>query len=258
MSQFQSSIDNIGPQVLSRAPGKDPVVELGAGLEILEYLAAAKAPVTFTAIATDLGASNATLYRVLNVLEERGYVARSPRDKTYRSTGRLLQLEVAMVPAQRLIAHARPVMQALCESIGQSCNLSVPHSSRMIVIAQVASPAPLCISVPVGVKYDMDNSAPGQVYTAFSQASLSVSGERPLPSAVTNMIELGFSRAGNPSIPEVTDLSCPIFLNDQIAGALTVPYIKIVDGPSLGWCLAELQRAVEEVNGSLLNTTLVA
>ncbi|MGA9657983.1 MAG: hypothetical protein WBQ60_02635, partial [Asticcacaulis sp.] len=70
--------------------------------------------------------------------------------------------------------------------------------------------------------------------------------------------EAGYAKVINPYLPDVTDLSCPVFHNGQFAAALTLPYIKTHKGPHLIWCLAALQRAAEDIHTSLKREILVA
>src|ERR1017187_6650898 len=63
-----------------RAPALDK------GLEILEYLAGQRMPLTQLEMADGLGRSSGEIYRMLLCLEERGYLAREAESGKFRLT----------------------------------------------------------------------------------------------------------------------------------------------------------------------------
>lgn len=237
------------------------------GLKILEYLAASRDPVRPSKLAATLQMSPSTTSRLLMVLQQRGYVARSDKDGTYTATRHLLDMPTMARPLQRLLGHARPVMRGLADRIAQSCNLAcnlaAPSSPDLHVVAHQESPGPFGMHVPKGFRYDIPASAPGLVFAAFMRHSdptrwpsgLSPAGDDlpwvALKDAVRKATEAGFVQSPNPHFPDIIELSCPVFDRGDFVAVLTVPYIKSTGSPDVTWCLAHLQQAAEHLNESL-------
>ena len=251
-----------GPKAGSRA--------LIAGLDILEFLVKCPTPPSQSAISAALNIPLTTVFRSLAVLEERGYVARTGDQGLYERTGKLCELQSTAPSHQRLLTLAKPVMQSLCADISQSCNLTVPSLPDMLVAAQCESPGPCGINVPLGFRFDIPASAPGLAFAAFTKNSdparwpaeissiIDAHEWSTLKTAIHRAAEAGFAQVENPYLPEVIDLSCPIFEKGQFVAALTVPYIKTAGSTNLTWCLAALQQAAEALNESLHGDALVA
>ena len=107
---------------------------LEKGLEILELLSGQREPLTMAAISERLGRSTSEIFRMLQVLEQKGYIEKSPSGDGYRITNRLFTLGMAQPPVQTLVETALPVMRRLANAIGQSCHLAVPSSDQIVVI----------------------------------------------------------------------------------------------------------------------------
>src|ERR1051325_11853284 len=86
---------------------------LEKGLDILELLAAAPSPLTFTAIVNRLGRSHGELFRMVQVLQFRGYLDQDPSDDGYFLTDRLFSLGMKQPRTQSLVEVALPVMRQL-------------------------------------------------------------------------------------------------------------------------------------------------
>lgn len=243
---------------------------LVTGLDILEFLATCPTPPAQSAISAALNIPLSTVFRSLAVLEERGYIARIGNQDLYKRTEKLCELQSTAPTHQRLLTLAKPIMQSLCISISQSCNLAVPSLPDMLVAAQYESPGPCGINVPLGFRYDIPASAPGLAFAAFTKNSdparwpaeissvVDAHEWSTLKKAIHRAAEAGFAQVENPYLPEVIDLSCPIIERGQFVAALTVPYIKTAGSTNLTWCLAALQQAAEELNESLHGDALVA
>src|SRR5438067_321115 len=104
---------------------KAPALE--KGLDILELLATTSSPMTLTAIVNDLGRSHGELFRMVQVLEYRGYIEQDPAADGYLLTDRLFSLGIQRPKTHSLIEVALPEMRKLAQNIGQSCHL-VLHS----------------------------------------------------------------------------------------------------------------------------------
>ncbi len=255
----------------NQAPtAKHPQRALATGLDILEYLANCQHPATLSAISEKLNVTDVVVNRSISVLEGRGYVVCDRVTKSYEGTGKLLKLRSALGKTPQLLRHAERVMQGLCEHISQSCNIAIASEGDIQVMAQQVPPSPFCITVPVGYRYDMINTAPGLAFLAFASQTdatrwpgkgspvVNAKEWSTLRKAVETTAERGFAQAENPLLPAVTDLSCPVYQDGRFVAVLTVPFMQTSGSTNLGWSIAALQMAAELLSGSLRGDSLVA
>eukprot|EP01042_Synura_sphagnicola_P021767 gene21767-27705_t len=98
---------------------------LEKGLDVLELLATCKQPMTLSQISSRLERSVSELFRMVQVLEIRGYVAPSVRGDGFELTNKLFSLVISRGPSQNLLASAMPLMQNLREQTRQACHLAI-------------------------------------------------------------------------------------------------------------------------------------
>lgn len=186
-----------------RADGPEYAVPaLEKGLDIVELLADTSGGLGQTEIAEATGRSVGQIFRVLGVLERRGYIVRDRQSGLYSFSMMAFDLAHRHPPLRGLIALATTPMRELAELVQQSCNLSVLDGGRVRVIAQVESPADFGYRVRVGALFPLE-TATGSVLTGAGALT------RPDP-----------LQAG------ITDVVAPVI--DQRGGAraaLTVPYV---------------------------------
>lgn len=210
---------------------------LEKGLDVLELLAESRVGLTQSAIAAQLGRSVSELFRMLAVLEGRGYIYRQrPQDLYYLSL-RLYELAHRHPPTKRLLDVALPEMRTLAHTSRQSCHLGVPAEGELLIIAKVDSPESAGITVQLG-RRGLD-TASGRVLLAHQPPevrarwlSAATTGEDPDPTSPTFVARLeqiaaqGFESIHNESLEGVTDLSYPVLdVTDVAIAALTVPYL---------------------------------
>ncbi|MBS0589732.1 MAG: helix-turn-helix domain-containing protein, partial [Proteobacteria bacterium] len=92
-----------------RAPALDK------GLDILELLARTPGSLNLTEVAQGIGYSKSEIFRMLQVLEARGYLVREANDSAYALTNRLFLLGMERPPIKDLTEAALPVMHRLAE-----------------------------------------------------------------------------------------------------------------------------------------------
>jgi DNA-binding IclR family transcriptional regulator len=213
---------------------------LEKGLDILELLAGAGESLSQTAIAQRLERSATELFRMLAVLERRGYVARHG-DGGYRLTLRLFELAHQHPPLKRLLTVALPAMQELAATTRQSNHLVIHFARRILVVAQVDSPEPMGFAVRLGAHFPFrPDRASSRVLSAFQPeamqrelvAELLANGSRARSAAAVRkelaaIASQGFYMAPSDTTEGVTDLCAPIFDHSEGAvAALTVPYLR--------------------------------
>jgi DNA-binding IclR family transcriptional regulator len=231
------------PREPAESPYSAPALE--KGLDILELLAAEAEGLTQGAIASRLGRSTAELFRMVSVLERRGYLNRHP-DGSYRLSLRLFELAHQHPPLQRLVSVALPAMQELAQRTRQSAHLVIHFARRILVVAQVDSPEPMGFGVRLGANFPFrPDRASSRVLSAFQPpaaqeeliAELIANSPKRLSATkvraeLAAIREQGFHMAASDTTQGVTDLCSPIFdHSDGAVAALTVPYLQQRDVP---------------------------
>ncbi|WP_051916683.1 IclR family transcriptional regulator [Sphingomonas sp. STIS6.2] len=209
---------------------------LKKGLEILELLAAATAPLNMSDISTALGRSVSEIFRMLQVLEEHRYIARG--DDGYRLTNRLFALGMSQPPVRNLVGIALPVMSEVARRTGQSCHMAVASGAEMVVIVGVEAPSLSGFAIRVGYRRPLHRSASGRVLLAFQSADvrqamlddvrLAGAAFAALAAELDAIAAKGLHTTPSPVLNAITDMSVPILVMGSARAALTVPF---VDGP---------------------------
>ncbi|SHE95020.1 transcriptional regulator, IclR family [Kaistia soli DSM 19436] len=241
-----------------RAPALDK------GLDILELLAATDESMTQAEIAKALGRSPNEIYRMLDRLVRRGYVARILGDR-YELTLRLFALAHQHAPVRRLVSQALPVMRTFSKRAEQACHLTVYDRGRVIVVAQMDAPSYWSYSIRVGARVSLYNTGSGHVLLAFAtpqeralmeaeREDLAEDKSRPagLDSRLAAIRAQGFETMPSFQSEAVFNLSAPILgPGDTAIAALTCPFLPRVDRedvPDREAALATLLEATRELS----------
>lgn len=209
-------------------------------LEILEYAAAMPGGLSATELAAGLGRGVNEIYRILQVLDSRGYLYRPPGSDRYFMSLKLFEL-AHEVPATRKLADAAlPIMQALAPDTLQSCHLAVLNGSDVLIILQCDPPLPMRYSVSLGARFPFEETSSGLVLYANADARVREALDRILASRpqggqqlrtlhrqAEGILERGHDLRPSLSVDGVTNISVPIHdhLGHAVA-ALTVAYLK--------------------------------
>jgi len=236
---------------------------LEKGLDVLELLAARGAPMGMVQIAAALNRSVSELFRMVQVLQHRGYVADTPTGDGLVLTDKLFSLGMARAPTKTILDAALPVMRRLSETIGQSCHLAVASADQMVVVARIEAPGNQGFSVRVGYHRAIVEATSGLVLYAFQPDAVREEWRARLEPTVTPAAWAAFeSRARKARADRhvlapsdvtrlVVDLSAPIYGPDGVAAALTSPYVETPTAISTPDTIAAIQAAAEEISVDL-------
>ncbi|WP_121118259.1 IclR family transcriptional regulator [Croceibacterium ferulae] len=211
---------------------------------IIELLASRPQGMLISEMATALGRSLGELFRIVVVMEEAGYLEKSPADDRYRVTYKFLDIAYRATPARRLTAAALPEMQALALTTGQSCHLVVVEGADGLVIAREENPGTRGFALRMGASIDLVTSCSGKVLLAFAAATEagrlldrvelvrgSPIGRAGLAEDLEQVRAAGYALRESPITRGVTDISYPIFsFGGTCMAALTVPFLELIDG----------------------------
>lgn len=244
---------------------------LEKGLDILELLSEEVDGLSQQQIARNLARSATEIFRMLSVLERRGYLIRRA-DGTYSLSLKMFELSHRHPPIKKLLSVALPIMEELTRTTRQSAHLAVYHDQRILVVAQADSPEPMGFAVRMGTHYPirLDRTS-ARVITAFQVDPLRrnlieqmIANSEPtvtfdvLSNQLAEIATRGYYEAPSYTTSGITDISCPIFDHrGQVAAALTVPYLKQQFVPvTFEEVLAETQRASRVISEGLGAPTL--
>ncbi|MDP1730482.1 MAG: IclR family transcriptional regulator [Devosia sp.] len=208
-------------------------------LDILEFMAGQPDGLTLTEIAGALGRSVHELYRVILVLEARGYLYRRAGSDRYRLSLKLFELAHQTPSVRQLTDSALPVMQALAPAAQQSCHLAVLSGHEALIVLQIDSPLPMRYSVMLGAKFDFAETSSGVVIYAYSsqgvreqldawlrQDGRPASELEAVAARARAIIAEGCEVKKSLAVDGVTNISVPVFdYLGHVVAALTVPYM---------------------------------
>ncbi|RDS83762.1 IclR family transcriptional regulator [Dyella monticola] len=215
-----------------RAPALDK------GLDILELLAGSRRPLSIAEISEGVGRSRGEIFRMLQVLEERDYIARGEGDVGYSVTPRLFRLGMEQPPVKSTIETAMPIMHRLADACGQACHLVVPSGEQIVVVARVDPPGEVALVVRVGHRRPMSQSTSGHVLLAFQEEQVRerwmdlivryepALDRKKLMKLLAPLRTRGYACERSHVVDAVTDLSAPVLLHGNAMCALTIPYLE--------------------------------
>jgi len=113
------------------------------------------------------GLPKTTVFRLLYSMHKLGFVEQDPDTGLYSLAGKFFELGANALPYQRLTVLARPLMQTLLLSFGESVNLAVPRLGGAIYIAVLESPKPHRVAASVGGFSFLHSTSVGKCMAAY-------------------------------------------------------------------------------------------
>lgn len=208
-------------------------------LDVLEFMSDRAGSLTPTEIAAAMGRSVHEIYRVLLVLEARGYIYKRNASDGYRLSLKLFELAHRLPSSRRLSDSALDVMQGLSPATLQSCHLSVMSGHELLIVLQVDSPLPMRYSVMLGAKFDFSETSAGTVIFAYSPDTVrqkamdwlrdqgrSAADLRDVTDRAAQIVATGHEMRESLAVAGVINIAAPIFDHmGNVVAALTVPYV---------------------------------
>jgi DNA-binding IclR family transcriptional regulator len=229
----------------------------------LEQLARVNEGQTLLQLASHLGRSPSEIYRMLEVLVDRGYLKRI--NSTFSLSLKLFELGKEALPIRDLSQIASIQMHEVAQRTRQSLHLSMHQDQRLIVVVSVHTPEPLGFSVRLGSHYPFrPDRTSARVLTAFQPqeiANLMVEemqrnslpeklNLRTLKPRLRAIRERGYEQSESDTVPGITDMAFPIFSSSHpgAIASLNMPYLKQRDATmSLEQSRQVLQMASQNI-----------
>jgi len=240
---------------------------LEKGLDVIELLAAEKSPLNLSAISLRLGRSSGELFRMLQVLEFKGFITIADGGSGYVLTNKLFALAMAQAPVRSLVETALPIMRKLSQEIGQSCHIAVASEDQIVVITRIERPGDLGFSVRIGYRREIARATSGLVLFAYQNEEVRrtwLKRCRLKGDAAESFVERadvvrarGHHEAASDFVRGIVDLSAPILRGDTAVAALTFPFVHsnplVMEMPQAVECVraAARQISADIVHGDL-------
>lgn len=142
---------------------------LSRGLAVLRALGDAEDGATVAQIAAATGLDRAVLYRLLQTLEEDGFVTRDPADRTYALGVSLVELGARAARGLEVTRLAATAMQQLMELSREAVCLAVRDRDDAVVVGRAEPPGLFVrIGYAIGFRHSLRVGAHGRALLAHS------------------------------------------------------------------------------------------
>jgi DNA-binding IclR family transcriptional regulator len=215
---------------------------LEKGLDVIELLAAEKSPLNLSAISQRLGRSSGELFRMLQVLEFKGFITTSDNGTGYVLTNKLFALAMAQAPVRSLVETALPNMRKLSHDIGQSCHIAVASEDQIVVITRIEYRREISRATSGLVLFAYQSEEVRRVW--LKRCRLKGEAADTFVERANVVRDRGHHEAASDFVRGIVDLSAPILRGDIAVAALTVPFVH--SNP----LVMEMPQAVEYVRAA--------
>jgi DNA-binding IclR family transcriptional regulator len=238
---------------------------LEKGLDILELVSRASEPMSTGMITQALGRSTGELFRMIQVLEHRGFIEQVGGG--YLPTTRLFALGMRQAPIKSILEVALPVMRDLAETTEQSCHLALRAAGDIVVAARMESASLIGFSVRIGYRQPLVLTGSGTVLYAFQTPETRARWETTFdPNTPSDRLTTFRARADrarangydeHPSdiVPGIVDLAAPVLRGEIAAAALTMPFVRKVPlKVEQGHALQLVREAARRISAELASS----
>jgi DNA-binding IclR family transcriptional regulator len=217
---------------------------LEKGLDILDLLAAHGQAMTLSQISVALERSVGEIFRMIHVLEFKGFIETAPGAEGYELTNRLFRLGMARAPVKTLLEAALPPMRELAARVEQSCHLAQASREQIVVVARIENPGYYGYSVRTGHRRDIVAATSGMVLYAFQPPSvqalwrevifkdISPSEQAAFLADAEQVARQGYWRAESDLVPNIIDLSAPIVADGYLVVGTDLGILYAIGGPA--------------------------
>ena len=135
-------------------------------LQVLETLAQQQSGMSLSALADTLDLPKASVMRLLHALEGQAYVMREPGSSVFTLGPRALSLGLRSLQAASVAHRYRPLLSALVQRLGETCNLTTREGEQVLYIDRVETSEPLRMTLPPGSRVPLHCTASGKLFLA--------------------------------------------------------------------------------------------
>ncbi|MBT0771589.1 IclR family transcriptional regulator [Kineosporia sp. J2-2] len=146
------------------ATASAPTVD--AALRILSFLGTQRGPVAAVTLARALGLPRSSVYRLLSVLQERGFVLHYPDSRRYGLGIASFELGSGYTRQEPITRAGHPVLAALVDRVGESGQLAALYGRDVVYLADERAPGRPVLVTDVGVRLPSWLTASGRALLA--------------------------------------------------------------------------------------------
>lgn len=254
--------------------GSHAVRALQRGLDVLHYVNASGG-IRAGTLARLLKLPRPTVYRLLQTLEELGYVERTTLSDLFCVTRKAASLGDGYDAAVPTLQHAGPIILELGKRLVWPVDLTVYENAAMVIQQTTHARSPMSIDYGMtGRRLPILRSSAGRAYVSFCQLAerqvilrhlshLDEPGDRPFlfPAVLSRMItetrtQKFAIRDGDEFNPRTATLAVPIVRDDKVLGCISVIWIRTAmkSSEAEAQFVAPLQEAAAEILRNIART----
>jgi PcaR/PcaU/PobR family beta-ketoadipate pathway transcriptional regulator len=136
------------------------------GLNILALFARENPTLSLTEIASITGLNKTTVFRLLNTLEEAGYLLRDLGTKRYRPGIKVLKLGFTAITSLDFRQVAHPYLEQLSQQVNETVSMSILDAMEVVYIDRVRNQQIMGVVLGLGSRLPAHCSAMGKVMLA--------------------------------------------------------------------------------------------
>jgi DNA-binding IclR family transcriptional regulator len=136
-------------------------------LAILRAISTSAKPVSSLDLSPELGLPKATVHRLMQGLEELGYLEREPGGSRFIAGPQLatLALDAFIHAPQRAVRHR--ILQSLVDETNETCNITLLAGSEVVYVDRVESHWPLRTHMQPGSRVPLHCGASGKLFLSY-------------------------------------------------------------------------------------------
>ncbi len=139
---------------------------LQRGLQLLGQFTRDTQELTGAELSRRLDLPRASVFRILQTLEQMGFIERVQDTANYKLGIAVLRLGFEYLASMELTEHGRPVLDALCTATGHSAHLVVRDRCEVVFIAKAVGKSSLFNAIQVGARLPAHATVLGRVLLA--------------------------------------------------------------------------------------------
>lgn len=153
---------------MAKQAKRQPIIQsLDKGLHVLEMIEEARVPLTLQDIWSRLRWNKATIHRILNTLQVRGYLSRNRQTKAYSLGIRVLALYNSLSMSFNIQQMIRPYLDSIVAETGETAHIAIVLNNKVVFIDRVRGRKIISANTEVGQTLPLHCTALGKSYLAF-------------------------------------------------------------------------------------------
>jgi DNA-binding IclR family transcriptional regulator len=147
---------------LPHGPSRYTVPALARGLQLLGYFTRDQRELSGAHLVHFTGWPRASVFRMLQTLEQAGFIERCGEGPIYRLSIAVLRLGFEYLAGQELTELGQPILEALRDHSGYSAHLAIRDGREAVFIAKAAISSTQFHSIQVGARMPVHTTALGR------------------------------------------------------------------------------------------------